>query len=77
MTNFVEHLSDENICGKAEVRDESVRTSPKVIDYKTEDPTDSTEISSVPGIKFKQEEKVSKFGKIFAFYHVKECMRWK
>jgi len=77
MTNFMEHLSDENICGKAEVRDESVRTSPKVIDCKTEDCTDSTEISSVQGIKLKQEEKVSKFGKIFAFYRVKELMWWK
>ena len=64
MTNFVEHLSDENICGKAEVRDESVRTSLKVIDCKTEDCMDLTEISSLPRIKVEQEETVSKFGKI-------------
>jgi len=64
MTNFVENLSDENICGKAEVRNDGVRTSPKVIDCKTEDCTDLTEISSFRGIKLEQEEKVSKFGKI-------------
>ena len=69
MTNFVENLSDENICGKAEVRNDGVRTSPKVIDCKTEDCTDLTEISSFRGIKLEQEEKVSKFGKI-------SCILW-
>jgi len=73
----MEHLSDEYICGKAEVENDGVRTSPKVIDYKTEDCTNLTEISSFPEIKLEQEEKVSKFGNIFVFYRVKECMRWK
>ena len=65
MTNFMEHLSNENTYGKTEAAEnDGVRTSPKVIDCKTEDYTDLTEISSVPGIKLEQEEKVSKFGKI-------------
>ena len=67
MTNFMEHLSNENICGKAEVRNDRVRTSPKVINCKTENCTDLTEISSIPEIKLEQEEKVSKFGRISYF----------
>ena len=67
MINVVEHISNENICEKAEVRNDRVRTSPKVIDCKTEDCTDLTEISSIPEIKLEQEEKVSKFGRISYF----------
>ena len=48
MTNFMEHLSDEYVCKKGEVRVESVRTSPK-IDCKTEDCIDLRQITSVEG----------------------------
>ena len=64
MTYFVENLSNENICGKAEVKDDGIGTSPNRIGCKTEDCTDLTKISSVSGIKLEQEERVSKFGKI-------------
>ena len=64
MTNFVEYLSDENIHEKAEVRNDSVRISPKIIECKTEDCADLAEISSVLDIKLEQEEKVSKFRRI-------------
>ena len=68
MTNFMEHLSNENTYGKTEAAEnDGVRTSPKVIDCKTEDCTDLTEISSIPEIKLEQEEKVSKFGRISYF----------
>ena len=77
MTNFVEYLSDENIRGKVQVRNDDVATSSKVIDCKDADCTNLAEIFSVPEIKLEQEEKVSKFGKIFVFYRVKECLRWK
>ena len=58
MTNFMEHLSDEYICGKAEVRDDSVRTNPKIINSESENCTDLGEISSVSGIELEREEKV-------------------
>ena len=67
MTNFVEHLSDEKIYGKAEIRNDGVRTSSKIIDCETEECTDLIKISSIPEIKFEQEENVSKFGKISCF----------
>ena len=67
MTNFMEHLSDEYICGKSEVRDDSVRTNPKIIDCKAEDCADLGIISSVSKIELEGEEKVdildTKFGK--------------
>ena len=56
MTNFMKYLSDEYICGKDEVSDDNVRTSPRLIDCKTEDCTDSPEISSIS--EFEQKEKV-------------------
>ena len=65
MTNFMEHLSDEYICGKAEVRDDGVRTNPKIIDCKAEDCTDLGEISSISGIGLEREEKVE----FVMFYH--------
>jgi len=64
MTNFMEHLSDENIFGKAEVENDDVRTSPKIIHCNTEDRTNLSEISSFPEIKLEQEEKVNKFDRI-------------
>ena len=51
MTSFVEHLSDEYICEEAEIRDDSVRTNPKIIECKTEDYIDLGEISSVSGLE--------------------------
>jgi len=70
MTNFMEHLSDENICGKAEVRDDGVRTNPKIISSESADCTDLGEISSVSEIKLEREEKVVKFYiELVVFYH--------
>jgi len=74
MTNFMEHLSDEYICGKAEVRDEDVRTNPKIIDCKIEDYADLEEISSISGVKLEREEKVRKFDIEFVvFYFERFC----
>ena len=69
MTNFMEHLSDEYICGNAEIKKDSVRTNPKIIDCKTEDPTDSGEIFSVSGLKLEREQKVRKFDIEFVVLH--------
>ena len=63
MTNFVQHLSDENICGKAEVRNDDIRTSPKIFDCEIEECTDLAEISAIPVLKL-QQKKVSKFDRI-------------
>ena len=60
MTNFVEYLSDEYVCGKAEVR-----TITTTIDYETKDRADLGELSSVSESELKQEEKVRKFDKKF------------
>ena len=51
MTNFVEHLSHEYICGKAEVRNDDVQTNPKIIDCKTEDCTNLEKFSSLSGVE--------------------------
>ena len=58
MTNFMEHLSGEYLCGKIEVRDDGVRINSKIIDCKTEDSTNLEELSSFSGIKLQREEKV-------------------
>lgn len=55
MTNFMGHLSEEYISGKANVRDDDVQTNPKIIYCKTEDSTDLRKISSISGIKLERE----------------------
>ena len=57
MTNFMEALSDEYICGKVKVRDDNVETNPNII-IKTEDCTDLGETSSISVHGLKREEKV-------------------
>ena len=57
MTNFVEHLSDEYIREKVEVRDDNVRTKIKLVDCKTEDYTD-LRFSSISGAGPERDEKV-------------------
>ena len=70
MTNFMEHLSDEYICGKGDVREDGVRTNPKIISSEPEDCPDLGEISSVSGIELEREEKVDMFNVEFVvFYH--------
>ena len=58
MTNFMEHLSDEYICGKVKVKDDSVETNPNITDIKTEDCTDLGDTSSIFVHGLKREEKV-------------------
>ena len=58
MTNFMEHLSDEYICGKVKVRDDSVETNPNTTDIKTDDCTDLGYTSSISVDGLKQEEMV-------------------
>ena len=61
MTYFMEHLSDKYICIKTEVGNDGVQTDLGINDCKTEDCTDSGEISCVPKIELEQKEKVKKF----------------
>ena len=61
MTNFMEHLSDEYICGKIEVKDGDVQINPKVIDCKTEECMDLGDIFSVLEVGPEREEKVRNF----------------
>ena len=61
MTNFVEQLSSEYVCGKAEVVDDGAQPNPNAIDCKTEDATDLEEISSVSKTELEREEKVRQF----------------
>ena len=70
MMNFMEHLSDECVLGKVDVYDDGVRTEAKIIDCKTEDCTDSGDISSIPGSEFKRENEVSEYPiqNLFCFY---------
>ena len=70
MTYFMEHLSDEHICGKLEVKDD-IRTNPNIIDCKTEDYTDLEEILSISRNKLEQEEKVRKFDMEFLVFYQK------
>ena len=71
MTNFMEHLSDEYLCGKTEVRDEGVQTNPNTIDCKTEDSTNLEELPSFSGINLQREEKVRTFDVEFVVLHHK------
>jgi len=68
MTNFMEHLSDEYICGKMEVKDGDVQINPRIIDCKTEDCTNLEEIS-VSGVELKREEKVEYFNVEFVVFY--------
>ena len=58
MTDFVEHLSEEYFSGNAEVKDDGVRTSPELMDCKTEDCTNLRESSSISEECFEGKEKV-------------------
>ena len=70
MTNFMEHLSDEYIRGKSEVRDDGVRTNPKIMNSENADCTDLGEISSISEIKLEREEKVDMLDiELVVFYH--------
>ena len=70
MPNFMEHLSDENVCEKAEARDDGVQTNAGIINYKTEDSTDLEEISSVSGVRLEGEGKVKEISVEFiVFFH--------
>ena len=63
MTNFMEHLSDEYVCGKNEVVDDGAQPNPdpNAIDGKTEDSIYLEEISSVSEDGLEREEKVRQF----------------
>ena len=60
MTNFMEHLSDENVCERT-VIDGSANTNQNTIDCKTEDSTYLEEISSIFKDRLEREEKVRQF----------------
>ena len=64
MTNFMEHLSEDDTSGKIDVGDET--NPPNKIDYKTEDCTSLGGGSSFSKSGFKQEEKVRKLDGGFA-----------
>ena len=63
MTNFMEHLSDEYVCGKAEVVNDGAQPNPdqNAIDSKTEDSICLGEICSVSKDELEREEKVRQF----------------
>ena len=71
MRNFMEHLSNEHICGKSEAVNDGVQTNLRVIGCKTEDCTDLGEFVSVSGIKIEPEEKVRMFNIEFVVFHHK------
>ena len=56
-TNFTERLSDEHMCGKDEMEYHSVQIEPELFDCKTEDSTDSQEMS-ISTVKFETDKKV-------------------
>ena len=68
MPNFMEHLSDENVCEKAEARDDGIQTNAGIINCKTEDNFDLEEISSVSGVRLKQEGKVKEISVEFIVF---------
>ena len=63
MTNFVEHLSDEYVCGKTEVVDDGVQPNPNpnATDYKTKDFICLGQISSASEEGLERKEKVRQF----------------
>jgi len=63
MTNFMEHLTDEYVCGKNEVVDDGAQPNPdpNAIDDKTKDSIYLEEISSVSEDGLEREEKVRQF----------------
>ena len=69
MTNFMEYLSDEYICGKAEARIDGVRANPKILDCKTENCVDLGETSSISEVGRELEGKVRKFNIEFVVYY--------
>ena len=74
MVYFMEHLSDEYICGKSEVKDDGGQINHKIIDCKTEDYINLEQISSISGNGLEREEKVRKFDmKFVVFYHERFC----
>ena len=60
MTNFVEHLSNENICERT-VMDDGANTNPYATDCKTVNSTDLGEMPSISEDRLKREEKVRQF----------------
>ena len=63
MTNFMEHLTDEYVCGKTEVADDGAQPNadPNAIDCKTEDSICLRQISSISEDGLEREEKVRQF----------------
>ena len=58
MTNFMEQLSDEYICGKPEVREDNGRTNSNRYDCMTKNSTDLGENATVSGVILELKEKV-------------------
>ena len=61
MTDFIEHLSEEYIGAKVDVRNEDVQTNPKIIDSQTKNCTDLGDISCISKSRLQREEEVRKF----------------
>ena len=70
MIDFMKHLSDEYICGKVDVKDDSVQINLNTINCRTKDCTDLGEISSNSISRVEQGEGVRKFDiKFISFYY--------
>jgi len=69
MSNFMKHLSEEYIFENTEVKDDSMQTTPKIIDYETMDCTDLGEISCIIGVEPEQEKNVRKFDVGFVVFY--------
>ena len=59
MTDFLEHLSEEYMCAKVDVRD--AQKNLETIEFETEDCTHLGDVSSVSANGLEREEKVRKF----------------
>jgi len=74
LTNFMEHFSDEYVCGKTELSDDSVQTNPKKIDCKTKECTGLGENFSISELKLEREEKVRNFIMEFDVFRNERCL---
>lgn len=74
MTDFVEHLSEEYLHGKVDLRDDGIQTNPKIIGYKSEDCTNLGGISSISVSGLTLEERVRNFNYYYLMFIVKQLI---
>lgn len=58
MADFMEHLSEEYMCGEVDVSNGSMQTNLKIIDYKTEECTDLGDMLSIATSGLAREQQV-------------------